>query len=319
MKDYQPIRKLIYVVVYHTRGVHSDFATLQALLPMFLSPTLTDIHISCTKVQGMVDLPEGGIKTPLKHLNFEECSFEASTLHALLGLPKNLTSLHLGEEMDNFRYKSYINEHIDSVLDAISRQSHSLEYLHHNCRVNTIMFSTYAPPVNIYALSYFEVLTTLQMNCHSLFQKLFLPTTLMRFCMTRLDCSRDWQALKFLRQLDMPGLHVEVHVKLFSGTCTPWTRAKEAVEVARALRDKSITVTFVEIHDVPHPPWLYDERTPRRDVFDSTLYWAEEEKYVEEREAATEAGGGRQRRVISDGDDFTVRALKLVAGGYRAR
>lgn len=142
--------------VLHMNGSHSPYWTMDSRsLTIFLLPSLTHLKMSC------VNLPQqfpGGTheraKSSLKCLEMEECNITHQGLHYILGLPRALEVLYLGENCHNFRH---FGDHIDPVsnhlfsadstaaLAALGQQSHSLRdltyaatdmhYQHQQCRL----------------------------------------------------------------------------------------------------------------------------------------------------------------------------------------
>lgn len=112
------------------------------LASVFYHPTLRDLTISCLNVKNR-DM-ESTIKffgkerksTPLRSLTFIECNIDLDTLDTILGMPKALKELSIGERLHVFegaRPSMDVDERTASkhFLPALQQQADSLEKLTH--------------------------------------------------------------------------------------------------------------------------------------------------------------------------------------------
>ena len=302
-------------------GIGTRLQVMTPIIPIFYSPTLTSIHISCLHVAGIFNVPEG-CKTPLKTLVLEECSIESSTLHDLLSLPRNLASLSIREAT----VSASANEDILHTLGALRQQKHSLSFLQHSVTHR----GSKAHRAQISALqedgpgfSDFPFLTTLELSRHSLLNSLMViphlvPPALIAYTLTDVDFDHDKEWERMLSKLHISGLTVDIHRTPGYEDNNPLpfmtSRAYQIVKIARVLKERcmELRLTAFRLHYYV-PPYLFGEQAPTLNVhFESSEYWELEEKYRKEMEGKKDD----EERVVRASDSGTVIVAKLMAG-YR--
>lgn len=304
-------------------GIGTRLQVMTSILPIFYSPTLTSIHISCLHVAGTLNVPEG-CKTPLKTLVLEECSIEPSTLHDLLSLPRNLASLSIREAATG----ASANEDILLTLRALRQQKHSLCFLQHSVThrgSKTQQTQILALQEDGHGFSDFPFLTTLELSRHSLLTSLMViphlvPPVLISYALTDVNFDHDKQWERMLSKLHISGLTVDIHrtPEYEDNIPLPFVpfHFYKIVKIARMLKEKSmeLRLTAFQIHSSV-PPYLFREQAPTLNVhFESSEYWELEEKYRKEMEDNEDG----EERIVGASDSGTVIVAKLIAG-YRTR
>ncbi|EME81300.1 uncharacterized protein MYCFIDRAFT_88010 [Pseudocercospora fijiensis CIRAD86] len=134
-----PLQKLQKLTL-HINGSDSPYWTLdQWSVCLFLLPSLVFLKVSCINL--LHDIPGGPTSKaicPLRHLELEEANITHTGLRYILGLPRALEILYLGENCYNIRH---FGEEVDPTsnhlftsdsaasVEALKQQSHSLKQL----------------------------------------------------------------------------------------------------------------------------------------------------------------------------------------------
>ncbi|KAF2798175.1 hypothetical protein K505DRAFT_119732 [Melanomma pulvis-pyrius CBS 109.77] len=307
---------------YHSHGIGSRFSDILTVLPIFLSRTLSHIHISCIHVSGPIDVPSG-YQTPLKTLILEECAIDPSTLHTLLSLPRALNSLYLQESYRASMHDKSTNDNLDETICALRQQKHSLQFLQHICPPGREKQLPSDGP----SFSDFLALARLELSCKSRLTKTLevphlVPPALGTYCLTDVDFDDDGEWETMITPLQQPGLHLELHRTPQHGDPSPLLfmnrqRAQKIVRIARLMKERRITTTLVTFQKFYYiPPYLFNEEPPAGHVdFESTVFWEEEKKYEKElAEAKHDDDENGEPKVVSEEDSGTVIAAKILAG-----
>lgn len=124
-------------VTLHSHGIDSRYYNIKTVLPVFLSPTLKHLHLSCVDISCATEtFAELGSKyqstrTPLETLILQRCIVPSSRLcefHAILSRPRALRSLTVLLDTD-FRQLGMQRVHAPDFVGAIQQHSDSLQYL----------------------------------------------------------------------------------------------------------------------------------------------------------------------------------------------
>ncbi|KAF7197497.1 hypothetical protein HII31_01307 [Pseudocercospora fuligena] len=134
-----PLQKLQNFTL-HINGSDSPYWTLDSRsLCMFLLPSLVYLKVSCVNL--LHEIPGGPNSkksSSLRHLELEETNITHAGLRYILGLPRALETLYLGENCHNVRH---FGDEVDptsnhlftsdsaAALEALKQQSHSLKHL----------------------------------------------------------------------------------------------------------------------------------------------------------------------------------------------
>ncbi|EME42774.1 hypothetical protein DOTSEDRAFT_90064 [Dothistroma septosporum NZE10] len=124
----------------HMNGPESPYWTIDdRSIGLVLHPTLTYLKMSCVNIlDNILEHVHQTEKTPLKHLDLEECNITHGGLHGILSLPAALEGLSLGENCHNIQF---FGDEIDpasshlfqmdsqTTIAALKQQQHSLRTL----------------------------------------------------------------------------------------------------------------------------------------------------------------------------------------------
>ncbi|KAK7190325.1 hypothetical protein DPSP01_006145 [Paraphaeosphaeria sporulosa] len=141
----------------HSHGTHHRYYSIKSVLPVFLSPTLKYLHLSCLDIsranETFAALGASCERTPLETLILERCTEPSSSLfelQAILSRPRALRSFTLLLDVIFAQYKEPLNAQslsrelvkvrqtshsslsraqMPGLLEALQQQSDSLEYL----------------------------------------------------------------------------------------------------------------------------------------------------------------------------------------------
>ncbi|KAF2188801.1 hypothetical protein K469DRAFT_684110 [Zopfia rhizophila CBS 207.26] len=319
----------------HSHGADKRYSEIHTALPIFLSLTVTYVHISCIDIDDFT-LPSSAprAKSPLKTLVLDECRIMPAGLSTLLSLPRNLSSLALREVAHHYPRNSELNKHLIAVLFALSHQKHSLQFLQHTCLPMNNAERYFQLPGDSTGLSQFKELKTLELSQHSILRKILAvrhlaPPSLDTYRLTGLEYDYDghWENMPTKISAIASGTsfrHLELHTKPvsvgFDGLPSCFmlaSRAQKVIEIARMMKEKEITTTLVGYQRFQYiPPYLYGEKEPlRRVCFDSEEFWTEEDRYLKE-QAEEKKADEIKDKVVPMSDEGTVIAAKISAG-YR--
>ncbi|KAF2742197.1 hypothetical protein M011DRAFT_472432 [Sporormia fimetaria CBS 119925] len=119
----------------HSHGTDVDFWDLNGYRCLFRHPTLQYLHVSCMSFPSAIPELENFVSTtPLQTLIFDECELTPGSLYNILGTPKALEELTLGENVANFRERVFdprLTPAAEHSLRALKRVAHSLRKLVH--------------------------------------------------------------------------------------------------------------------------------------------------------------------------------------------
>jgi hypothetical protein len=129
------------VVTLHSHGTNNRYYNIKNALPVFLSPTLKHLHLSCvdiscaTEAFAALGSESQSIRTPLETLILQRCIVPSSRLdefQAILSRPRALRSFTVLLDVDFRQYGMQLDAqrvHAPNFVRAIQQQSDSLEYL----------------------------------------------------------------------------------------------------------------------------------------------------------------------------------------------
>ncbi|KAJ4294155.1 hypothetical protein N0V90_007845 [Kalmusia sp. IMI 367209] len=123
----------------HSHGTNSRFYNIKKVLPVFLSPTLRHLHLSCVDISCATEtftaFGSESPRTPLETLILQRCRVESSALgefQAILSRPRALRSFTVLLDVDFRQLGMQLDQqraHAPNFLAAIQQHSESLEYL----------------------------------------------------------------------------------------------------------------------------------------------------------------------------------------------
>lgn len=138
---------ILNTVTLHSHGTHDRYYNVKSVLPVFLSPTLQYLHLSCVDIscanESFAALGAPSMQTPLETLILERCteqSYNLGELHAILRHPRALRSFTLlldvsfGQSKDPCNASRLSRAQILGLLEALQQQSDSLRYLRYTHR-----------------------------------------------------------------------------------------------------------------------------------------------------------------------------------------
>ncbi|KAH7082072.1 hypothetical protein FB567DRAFT_530534 [Paraphoma chrysanthemicola] len=227
----------------HSHGTNDRFYNIKTILPVFLSPTLKLIHLSCIDISGATEtFAEHGsesqsTRTPLETLILQRCKVPASRLddfYAVLSRPRALRSFSVLLDTD-FHQLNAQQAHAPAFIRAIQQHSDSLEYLRYMHRsinrpargspehLNASLLSALSSlHQSSSGLSTFNRLHTFDVDHRSNLAELLLdkelaPQNLRTLGLTGLECdSETWQHLPaFVSAIASatPFSHLRLHTK----------------------------------------------------------------------------------------------------------
>jgi hypothetical protein len=125
-------------VTLHGHGPGDRKFILDRAKAMFFHPSLRNITLSCLNFEAEMDdalVKEKNKSTPLQSLVLIECNVNIHFLDTVLGLPKALKELSIGERLHIFECQPSMDpkERTSSslFLTALQKQAHSLQRLNH--------------------------------------------------------------------------------------------------------------------------------------------------------------------------------------------
>ncbi|KAK4613749.1 hypothetical protein CLAFUW4_08715 [Fulvia fulva] len=135
----RPLQKLKKFTL-HMNGADSPYWTIDSRsIALLLHPSLTHLRMSCVNIlDNILEDVHQKEKTPLKHLELEECNITHGGLHGILSLQTALEELSLGENCHNIQH---FGDDIDAASNhlfqmdpqttvaALKQQKHSLRVL----------------------------------------------------------------------------------------------------------------------------------------------------------------------------------------------
>ncbi|KAH7070373.1 hypothetical protein BKA63DRAFT_75676 [Paraphoma chrysanthemicola] len=126
----------------HSHGTNNRFYNIKTVLPVFLSPTLKHLHLSCIDISGATEtfaalgLESQSTRTPLETLILQRCKVPSSRLEdfqAVLSRPRALRSFTVLLDTEFYRLNAQ-QVHAPAFITAIQQHSDSLEYLRYTHR-----------------------------------------------------------------------------------------------------------------------------------------------------------------------------------------
>ncbi|KAF2865025.1 hypothetical protein BDV95DRAFT_612988 [Massariosphaeria phaeospora] len=157
----------------HSHGTNTRFYNIKEALPVFLSPTLKHLHLSCVDVSGATETfaalgsASPSTRTPLETLILQRCSVPSSRLdefQPILSRPRALRSFTVLLDVD-FVSLNAQRVHAPAFIAAIQQHSHSLEYLRYTHPA--VHIPARGSPEHLNA-SLFSALSTLRQSCPGL-------------------------------------------------------------------------------------------------------------------------------------------------------
>lgn len=286
-------------------------------------------------------------KAAIESLHLDECNINATALSSLLNLPRNLKTLVIDENCYHLSARDTrcpaLNKQLDVLMEALSRQQHSLQRLRHVCRFRNrpgrsksdIRESTKT------GFSNFEALKTIELaDASGLTEYLTIPELAPPNVDTLILANIDWEITKLWERLEetimaimpsMPLKSLELHFEptsyripqVLSTALThrpsrPLPRSEKLIQLARVLKEANIPVTAIGYQKGNCiPPYLYADsagfggRPKPGLLFCSERLWAEEEKY---KKLVAEGHKG----TIEKEDDGMTAAAKILTGYFES-